>query len=65
VGAAPEARLRHRHGNLPRCQGPLKIISCIDAPAVIQKILTHLHEKATALDAGYFPECRAPPRYAM
>lgn len=34
----------------PHCQGPVKIISCIDDPAVIQKILTHLSQKATAAD---------------
>jgi len=26
----------------PRCSGPLKIVSLIDAPAIIEKILRHL-----------------------
>ncbi len=45
----------------PHCQGRLKIIACIDDPAVIQKILTHLSQKATAADPSLRPLARAPP----
>jgi hypothetical protein len=48
----------------PHCQGPLKIISCIEDSAVIHKILTHLSKKAPAIPAEHFPECRSPPRHA-
>lgn len=45
----------------PRCQGPVKIIACIDDPDVIQKILTHLSQNATAADLRRRPLARAPP----
>ena len=48
-------RVRCSQCHLLHCQGPLKIISCIDDPAAIQKILTHLHDNATALDAPTDP----------
>jgi hypothetical protein len=49
----------------PRCQGPLKIISCIDDPAVILKILTHLGANAVATPVNRNPPpARAPPATA-
>jgi hypothetical protein len=44
------------------CGGAVKIIACIEDPAVIEKILTHLDAKDTALDASPLPPCRAPPQ---
>ena len=38
-----------------------KIIACIEDPAVIQKILAHLDDRASPSDLSLLPECRAPP----
>jgi len=53
---------------LPACDEPctdggggVRIIACIEDPAVIEKILTHLMEKAAPEPAGLLPEGRAPP----
>ena len=35
----------------PACGGAVRIIACIEDPAVIEKILTHLDAKAPALEA--------------
>lgn len=43
-----------------RCQGPVKIIACIEDPAVIGKILAHL----TAKEGDQKPPTRLPPSRA-
>jgi len=43
------------------CGGDVKIIACIEDPAVIKKILAHLDEKALSAAPAMLPECRAPP----
>ena len=43
------------------CGGNVKIIACIEDPAVIQKILAHLDDIASPADLSLLPECRAPP----
>ena len=43
------------------CGGDVKIIACIEDPAVIQKILAHLDDRAGPADLSLLPECRAPP----
>ncbi|MCF6263497.1 MAG: IS91 family transposase [Xanthomonadales bacterium] len=43
------------------CGGDVKIIACIEDPAVIQKILAHLDDRASSTDLSLLPECRAPP----
>ena len=43
------------------CGGDVKIIACIEDPAVIQKILAHLDDRASPADLSLLPECRAPP----
>jgi hypothetical protein len=43
------------------CGGPVKVIACIEDPAVIDKILTHLQEKLTPAPASLRPASRAPP----
>ncbi|WP_370563558.1 hypothetical protein [Luteimonas salinilitoris] len=45
----------------PTCGGAVKLIACIEAPAVIAKILTHLSNQAPAAARALFPEPRAPP----
>ena len=47
------------------CGGEVKIIACIEDPAVIKKILAHLDEKALAAAPGMLPEYRAPPRAGL
>ncbi len=43
------------------CGGDVKIIACIEDPAVIQKILVHLDDRAGPADLSLLPVCRAPP----
>jgi len=45
-----------------QCGGAVKIIACIEDPAVIEKILTHLNKKATGAEPARLPESRAPPQ---
>ncbi len=42
-----------------QCGGSVKVIACIEDPAVIQKILTHLKAKAVATPPLPLPESRA------
>jgi hypothetical protein len=44
------------------CGGAVKVIACIEDPVVIDKILTHLNEKAAAAGIGLLPQVRAPPQ---
>jgi len=44
------------------CGGSMKVIACIEDPLVINKILTHLRDKALCLDTVGLPESRAPPQ---
>ena len=39
----------------------MRIIACIEDPAVIEKILAHLDAKAAAAQAARPPPSRAPP----
>jgi hypothetical protein len=43
------------------CGGAVNVIACIEDPVVIEKILTHLHEKAASAGTGLLPASRAPP----
>jgi len=47
------------------CGGAVKIIACIEDPMVIEKILTHLNEKAAGAKPTRLPECRAPPQAVL
>ncbi len=68
-GEAVEAlaqALRYRELNIDietcrECGGAVKVIACIEDPGVIEKILTHLHEKAASAATGLLPERQAPP----
>jgi len=46
-----------------KCQGPVKIIACIEDPRVIEKILAHLKAKEGEQDLHpvRLPPSRAPP----
>ena len=48
-----------------KCGGAVKVIACIEDPAVIEKILAHLNEKALPVQALPLPKCRAPPQAAL
>lgn len=49
-----------------RCGGGAKIISCIEDPLVIKKILDHLDAKPKSLaSACHLPEPRAPPQASL
>jgi len=43
------------------CGGDVKIISSIEDPAVIRKILAHLDDNATSAATALLPDCRASP----
>ena len=46
----------------PACGAAVRIIACIEHPAVIEKILTHLDVKAADSEVPRLPPCRAPPQ---
>ena len=46
----------------PACGGAVRIVACIEDPAVIEKILAHLDAKASEPEALMRPPCRAPPQ---
>jgi hypothetical protein len=41
------------------------VIACIEDPVVIEKILTHLHEKAASAEMGLLTASRAPPQAGL
>ena len=43
------------------CGGDVRIIASIEDPVVINKILSHLGQKAATVATVRLPECRAPP----
>lgn len=47
------------------CGGPMRIIACIEDPAVIKTILAHLAGKARPVHAARLPPGRAPPALAF
>jgi hypothetical protein len=47
------------------CGGAVKVIACIEDPLVIDKILTHLNEKAASAGMGLLPQVRAPPQAGL
>ncbi|MEX0963770.1 MAG: IS91 family transposase, partial [Pseudohongiellaceae bacterium] len=48
-----------------KCQGPVKIIACIEDPAVIRQILDHLRSKESADHQADLPPGRAPPQIGL
>jgi hypothetical protein len=48
-----------------KCKGPVKIIACVEDPAVIEKILKHLREKAVTSNTVKLPPERAPPQIGL
>jgi hypothetical protein len=47
------------------CGGAVKIIACIEDPAVIEKILTHLNKQTACAKPVPLHESRAPPQAVL
>ena len=47
-----------------QCGGAVKVIACIEDPAVIKKILDHL-DKTAPTEQEQLPQSRAPPRDSL
>ena len=45
-----------------KCGGAVRVIACIEDPVVIDKILTHLDNKAALAEPVVLPQSRAPPQ---
>ena len=48
-----------------RCAGHVKIIGCIEDPAVIKRILAHLKGKEPSAELALVPEGRGPPQACL
>jgi siroheme synthase (precorrin-2 oxidase/ferrochelatase) len=48
-----------------KCKGPVKIIACVEDPAVIGKILKHLREMAIPNNTAQSPPGRGPPQVEL
>lgn len=48
-----------------KCQGPVRIIACVEDPAVIEKILKHLKERSASTNIVRLPPERAPPQIEL
>ena len=46
--------------NCEKCQGPVRIISCIEDPVAIRQILDHLASNETSAEQATLPPGRAP-----
>ena len=49
----------------PACGGSMRVIACIEAPDVIEKILDHLDSKTAECKATQRPPSRAPPQRGL
>ena len=48
-----------------KCKGPVRIIACVEDPAVIRQILEHLHRKKSDDRQAQLPPERAPPQIGL
>jgi len=48
-----------------KCKGPVKIIACVEDPAVIEKILKHLKDRAASTNIVRLLPGRAPPQIEL
>ncbi|PCH61895.1 MAG: hypothetical protein COC19_03770 [SAR86 cluster bacterium] len=48
-----------------KCQGPVKIIACIEDPVAIAKIIKHLKGKGESNNTALLPPGRAPPQMGL
>lgn len=49
----------------PVCGGAMRIIACVEDPAVVENLLAHLDAKTPAAQAARPPPCRGPPVRAL
>jgi hypothetical protein len=47
------------------CGGDVRIITSIEDPVLIKKILAHLDGNATSMATRLLPDCRSPPSLPM
>jgi len=48
-----------------KCQGPVRIIACVEGPVVIRQILAHLRKKESEDSQAQRPPERAPPQIGL
>jgi hypothetical protein len=48
-----------------RCGGAVRIVACIEDPAVIRRILDHLESREQAMEGAVLPGPRAPPQLSL
>jgi len=48
-----------------KCQGPVRIIACVEDPVVIRQILDHLASKETSTQQATRPPGKAPPQLGL
>jgi len=48
-----------------KCQGPVRIIACVEDQAVIHRILEHLRKKESGDSQAQPPPERAPPQIGL
>ena len=48
-----------------QCQGPLKVIACVEDPVAIRRILDHLKSKEASDQQTWPPPSRAPPQLGL
>lgn len=48
-----------------KCQGPVRIIACVEDPVVIKQILDHLASKEASAEQATLPPGRAPPQLEL
>jgi len=48
-----------------KCQGPVRIIACVEDPVAIRQILEHLKSKGATGQQARTPPGRAPPQLGL
>ena len=48
-----------------QCQGPVKVIACVEDPVAIQQILNHLKLKEATDQQAWPPPSKAPPQLGL
>lgn len=48
-----------------RCQGPVRIIACVEDPVAIKQILDHLASKESSAEQATLPPGRTPPQLGL
>ena len=48
-----------------KCQGPVRIIACVEDPVAIKQILDHLASKESSAEQAILPPGRASPQLGL